>query len=668
MEAVARLPARLARESRPRIDPAAIAAWFVPLLLVLYLGLNNGGYDVIERSEAGIVVWWIVLVGALVGAFPVAGATRLGYAMFGLLFAFAAWTALSVIWTESAERTVTELGRVATYLGVFALALVAQGHGRWRHLLHGLTAGIWCVVGIAVLSRLQPEWFPEQVTGQFLPGTQIESRLAYPLNYSSGLAALGALSLPMMLAAASSAKTLVMQALAVAGIPVVVLALWLTGSSLSVPLAALGLLVFLALAPDRLPKLGSLALGGVGATVLIAAAAQREALERGPTGSAAHQQGDELMVFLLVVCVGVGLAQAGLGLAVRYGNRPRWLVPSPRTAAIGLAVGAVAILVAGVAAGAPARLGDAWDEFRAGDAADAKEVRGAEILDVSSNGRYQFWESAVDANQTEPLLGIGPGTFEFWWAREGSQAIFIRDSHSLYMDAFAELGFVGLILIGAFTVGVLIIGAARALRSAPELRLGLAAATAAATVFVAGAAVDWMWELGTLAAVFVMLAAIMLVAGARESGSGSRDGVSAAVPDADGSLRRRLPRVAAVVVSLAALVAIAIPLATTSALTESQDQAGGGGLDAALREARTAVALEPYAASPRLQEALVLERQGDLPAAAQAAREAVRREATNWRTWLILSRLEARLGNAQPALDAFRTARSLNPRSEALAG
>src|SRR5919108_6873 len=108
MEATAPIPMRLPR-TLGRVDPAAPGAWLLPVLLILYLAFNNGGYDVTERSEAGIIVWWIVLVGTAVGALPAAGGTRAGRAMLLLLAVFAGWNALSLGWTESAERTSIEL-------------------------------------------------------------------------------------------------------------------------------------------------------------------------------------------------------------------------------------------------------------------------------------------------------------------------------------------------------------------------------------------------------------------------------------------------------------------------------------------------------------------------------------------------------------------------------
>jgi Flp pilus assembly protein TadD len=96
---------------------------------------------------------------------------------------------------------------------------------------------------------------------------------------------------------------------------------------------------------------------------------------------------------------------------------------------------------------------------------------------------------------------------------------------------------------------------------------------------------------------------------------------------------------------------------------ESQAEVRAGDLEGALESARSAASVEPYAATPKLQEALVLELLGDLDAAAAAGREATEAEATNWRTWQVLSRLEAKRGDVGASIAAYRRARALNPRS-----
>ena len=60
--------------------------------------------------------------------------------------------------------------------------------------------------------------------------------------------------------------------------------------------------------------------------------------------------------------------------------------------------------------------------------------------------------------------------------------------------------------------------------------------------------------------------------------------------------------------------------------------------------------------------ALIEERRGRFDRTAAAA-DATDAEPTNWRTWAILARIEARRGRAEAATRAYVEAQSLNPRS-----
>jgi tetratricopeptide (TPR) repeat protein len=102
-------------------------------------------------------------------------------------------------------------------------------------------------------------------------------------------------------------------------------------------------------------------------------------------------------------------------------------------------------------------------------------------------------------------------------------------------------------------------------------------------------------------------------------------------------------------------------------LNDSRAAAAGGQLAAALEDARTAESLQPYAATPHLQRALILEQAGAIDQATAAARAAAAAEPTNWRTWIVLARLQARRERYPEALAAFERAKRLNPRSNLFA-
>jgi Flp pilus assembly protein TadD len=121
------------------------------------------------------------------------------------------------------------------------------------------------------------------------------------------------------------------------------------------------------------------------------------------------------------------------------------------------------------------------------------------------------------------------------------------------------------------------------------------------------------------------------------------------------------------VLAAAALGAIAVPMAGALATRDSRDAAAAGNLAGALEDARAAQRVQPDAATPHLQQALVLEEAGALPDAATAARAATVEEPTNWRTWFVLARINARRGEDAPALSELRKAHRLNPRSPLVA-
>jgi O-Antigen ligase len=637
----------------------------IPAAAIVYISLKNGGYDEIPRDQTGVIVWWLVLVGAVVavvaGSRPAIRWRSAPGILVILLAAFCVWTAIALSWTQSGERTMIEVARVATYLGflVIGFALVRFGYG--RELLYGAVAGIGVVVLLALLSRLEPTWFPKQTAPEFISGVQIERRLAYPLNYSTGLAAMAAMGLPLFLCLMASGRTIVGRSLGAAILPVAALVLWWTGSGLAIPLGAIGVLVYLFLTDDRLAAVASLALAAIGGLVLIVASHSRAALETGRPTPEAMSQGDQLLVIAIVVCLAIVGLNVALGFGLRRLPRTRGLIPPHRARQLVLA-GVVALVAVVAIAGATGALSDRWQSFKSATGLNPNQGgEGAQLTDISARGRYQFWQGAVDAWRSEPVLGIGPGTFEFWWAQHGNPdaAIFVVNAHSLYLETLAELGPIGFMLILGFVVVALILGALRAWRATLGDRPDVAAAAAACFVFAAAAAVDWVWQLAALPIAFMFLTAAAVGA---ESERAPVHAEATAPERAPSAWRRFGPAGIAAAIAVVALVVILIPLSSSSAVARSQQQVADGSLADALDTARDAVAVEPFAATPRIQEATTLEVMGQVDDAVAVAREAVTKEPVNWRLWLVLSRLEAEAGNPRAAVADYRQAQSLFPR------
>ena len=650
--------ARLAGRS---LRAPSIGPWLLGFALVGYLAFAGGGYDPIVRDQVSVAVCWIVLVGAGVGVLRGIGG-RAAWIGLALLAALAAWTALGVTSSASAERSQAEVARLVGYGGILALALAVRHRSQPRQLLAGVASAIGLVATMAVLSRLYPAWFPASAQAQLLPSSA--RRLSYPVNYWNGLAALVAIGAPLLLYLAGSARTLLARALAGASLPVIALCLYFTVSRSGTLALGLGLATFMLLASKRALRLISLAVAAAGSWILLAAAGHRPQLRDAIAGPVATHQGSQMLVLMILVCMGVALLHVALGLLTRHVELPRWLLPDRRRAQI---VGASTLLVlalAFVGIGGPGWLNDRWNEFKRPPGAGAAPNPTNLIARVDSsagNGRYQLWEAAAAANATHPWRGIGAGTFELWWAQHATVPGFVRDAHSLYMQTLAEVGIVGLALLSVFLALAVFVGARRALELHRVARGEQAAAVAGIVAFAAAASLEWLWQLPVAPAALLILCAVVLAAPPSRI---RRPDAAEPGPTGRGMLLGRGVLVAG---SAVALVVLALSLAASSELRGSQRAAQTGHLSTALAAARTAQSLQPTAATPRLQVALVYESAGKLALAAAAARDAVHAEPGNWRMWLTLARIDAKRGAYGAAVHAFRHARALNPLSGSFA-
>ena len=419
--------------------------------------------------------------------------------------------------------------------------------------------------------------------------------------------------------------------------------------------------------PRRVQALVTLLVAGA-AAILIAAAAQRDALQSGVPSAAATREGTEVIVLAILVCATVGLLIVAIDrLRVGSFKPPATLMLVTRTlahrlhtaAGRGLAIAAV-VCVAGIAAVAVSGwAGAQWREFKApaGTVAVGSEDNVFSRLSaVNGNGRYQHWQAALDATGAHPWKGIGPGTYEFWWLRHPAATNYVRDAHSLYFETLAETGIVGFALLAALLVVLVGAAVARSRGAEPATRVWIAAAAGALGAFAVSAAIEWVWELGAIACAVMLLAAV-ICAGRADDGGAGRPVIRPA----------RSTRAVLVVLAVASIGAIAVPLASALAIRESRAEARTSRLAAALQDSATARRLQPYAATPLLQRALILEQAGALAGAASAARAAASHEPTNWRHWFILARIQADRGEPVLSAVALREARRLNPRSTLLA-
>ena len=239
----------------------------------------------------------------------------------------------------------------------------------------------------------------------------------------------------------------------------------------------------------------------------------------------------------------------------------------------------------------------------------------------------------------------------------GSFSYFVRDAHSLYVETLGELGAVGfLCLLGALATG-LVAGVCRLRRSEGSERVLIAALLAGFAAWLVAVGIDWIWELTAVGIVGVLLLGLL-------TGPATAQGGPKPVAELPRTTRRRFAvGVAAVLVVWTLIIAQAIPLLTHVKISASQEAVRAGNAERALGNAEDARRLQPWAASPYLQLALVREAIDDLPGAHAAIEDAIERDPLDWRLWLVRARIETNSGDIAAARESLSRAAALNPRS-----
>lgn len=605
------------------------------------------------RHIAGLAVWLVVVALLVFGAGSAAKLERPLYWAGGLIVCLSLLCAISSLWSGSVELSVIEADRVLVYLGFFLAAfLIAQTDERRQRFAEGLTIAIALVALLGLGSRLLPNAL--DVAGGLGSGP----RLRYPLGYWNANGAIFGIGVAMLLWTSRQAAWATLRWLSVATIPAALLALYFTYSrgGLLALLVATGCLI--ALSRDRLWLLGTLAIGAIGALPAVLAVQERHSLADNIANQAAVDQGVTVLLILLGgVALSLVLFAALRRLEARDGDLTRKALEISRSPVVLKRValaGAVVAIVAAVAVG-----GRVWDQFSSSGIQFPDDPK-QHFADLKGAGRHDFWRVAIDSLGEKSVVGHGAGTYEFSWEQHRSIELPVHDAHSLYLEAFAELGAVGGLLVLAL-VGTLLWCAFAAWRAAPyPERERYAALLAVMLAFAVGAALDWFWEIAGLGALFFLAAGVAVAA---------RCSQIAAEPRRDGATtdgRRYGMAVAGLALAWIAAIALIGPLLVEREIESSQAAAARGNFGAAVDDAETARSIEPWAASPYVQLGLLAELQGGYETAIVHFSNAIDREDRNWQWYYLRSRAEHEAGDEEAAQADLDRARELNPQAACL--
>ena len=623
--------------------------------MILGLTLAGGGFVLSQRHIAGLAVWLVLVVLLALGA---AGRATLGrpfYWATGLIAGLAAFSAFSSLWSGSIELSVTEADRVLVYLGFFLAAfLIAQTDQRRQRFAEGIGISLIAIALIALATRLLPDlaWFGPDPGGN--------ARLGYPLGYWNANGFAFGVAAAMALWMSRRSLNAALRWFAVVSLPAVMLALYFTYSrgGLLALVVACGCLI--ALSHDRLWLLATLAIGVVAAIPAVLATQARRGLADNIAGQAGVDQGLTVLAILLAGC----LLAAGLywllrrlersdneatGRAVALSRNPKVL----KAVAAGLAVLAIG---AAVAVG-----GRAWDQFTSPDVQFTSYPE-SHFNDFSGTGRSEMWRVAIDAFGEDPVAGHGAGTYRFSWDELRHIELRLVDAHSLYLEAFAELGAIGGLLTIGLVLTLLWAGFA-AWRAASGARRELHAALfSACLAFAVCAGIDWFWEIAAVGAIFFLAAGALVAARCGQLVTAR----AAADTDGDGEQRRFGLAVAGLALAWIAALALIGPLLVEQEIDTSNAAAAEEKIESAVDHANTARSIEPWAASPYVQLGVLAESQGDYATAAERLSQAIDREEDNWLLYYLRARVESKGEDAAAARADLAEARRLNPEEKCL--
>jgi hypothetical protein len=621
-----------ARKALRRPSAARLDRWFAfagAAAVLLVYGLRGGGsYDLVTFEEQGLVIWWVLAVGFALGLLPRRRPSRAVLLLWAALAAYAAWTALSLLWTQSAELTTEEVARSLDYLGLVVLAgcVLTRHSWRWAGAGLGLGAMIVCVIGLG--SRLAPSVFGTDHVAALLNS----DRLSYPFGYWDAMAAWGTMCTALGLVWSAHDSSRVRRAVALAFVPVAGALTYLTYSRAGAFGSAFAVIVVVCVSRNRITSLIHTAAAAAGTGIVILAIRSESDIAQG-TGT----RGAGVVFGALAFACGLA---AVVALATRIAGTDRWRAPAPIGRALAIAASLV-VVVAGAAA-APS----AWRSFTRTTPVSSATDPAARLSSLAGS-RYVVWKSAIKTFKVHPGGGTGAGTFEFSWNQQATDLEFVRDAHNIWLENMAELGLPGLLLVVAVAATALGVAVGVRIKVKRTVSAGVAATfLGVLVVYQLHASVDWMWE---STAVTVLALAGVAVLGARL---------------AVGRPRMRLPARAVLAAVAGVAAAAQLPgLMSTNDVRASQAAERTARISRALSAAQDAVAVEPWSATAHEQEALVLEAAGRLQQAKQQESLAISHESVNYVHYLIRSRIEVELGQLRQAVYDYGRAYQLHPNS-----
>jgi O-Antigen ligase len=615
----------------------AVATLAIISSVLIWWALKQGAYFATVFMPGAVILYGLLIM--LLVAAPFNG--RIGpparIALISIA-ALAAWTLLSIAWTDSHDSAVQDAEKAMLYGAMFALGLWSSGlAGRRRMLPLAAVAVTGTVVGVIATVTLATG---TDVTSYF----HSDATFRFPIGYRNAEAAFLLICFwPLIVLAAEAGLRWQLRALTVgAGTMLLELAV-LAESRGSAPAALVAIVVLIVLSPRRLRIATYLALAAV--PVLPALPTLLDVFQHGGSGAAlVPLMRDSARAIALTSLGSVVLAAVFVrGVEMRLDlGRERIALISRIAATIAIAAVVVGGTIAVSKQGGPFGFIDQRvSEFKQGGDPNL-ETQGTRFgVNVGSN-RRDFWRVGLDEAGDHLLAGGGAGSFAIAYLSGRHSSETPRDPHSVEVLMLSELGVVGFLLFATFVVAGVVAGL-RARRLGPSAAALSAGCLTAGAYWLVHSSYDWFWHYPAITAPALFLF-----------------GAAAAAPLAGGSDRRLTPvRWAAVTVLVVALLG-AMPLFFSQRYADSAYDEYPGNPSAALSDLDRAADLDPFDPQPLLAKGLIESRLGNRQQAVTAFRDAAGREPKAYAAHYFLARELAPIDLASARSEAAEALR-LNP-------
>jgi O-Antigen ligase len=407
-------------------------------------GLSLGSMTTVEMA---LTIGCGVLIAAAV-IYTQAGRPVYGMWSVGLLVAFAAMSAISVVWSVQPDSSWQDAGRMFAYSGLFAAAVVLarSASDRWPAVLGGVILAAVVVCSYALLTKV----FPAD-----LGSNDPYARLQEPYGYwnATGLTAAMGIIGCMWLGARRSGHAL-LSTMAYPAMAIMWVTLMLAYSRGALAAVGVGLLLWFLLVPLRLRGTAVLLVGALSGGLVVAWDFSRHALSSENVALADRvNAGDQLGVLLIAMLILATLT----GLLINFSLARRAPSLSVRR---GVAAVVLSILILGVIAFAGAlamshrglygSVSHAVSSLTDPHAPVPSNTPGR--LTAIASVRARYWNEALKIFKDHQTLGAGAGGYATARLHYRTETLNVLQAHGYVVQTLADLGLVGLAITLALFV------------------------------------------------------------------------------------------------------------------------------------------------------------------------------------------------------------------------